>query len=241
MKKKEIKKINVNFEEVKASFKFQNYNSIQFRNHISKSIPNYNGLRKLIPSIASNFLVKNSNIYDIGCSAGDLILELSERFLPIHDDLSFVGYDIADNLLPNLEFAENCSFFPRDVTEENLKFFNTSLIFSLFTLQFIELPKRKKLVQKIYDSLDKRGAFIVCEKIYSNNGFTEDIFTFSNYDSKIENLFEEKEILNKQRDLRSMMYPLSQKENEDMFKEAGFEIVEVFFKSLNFIGWLLVK
>jgi len=225
----------------KESFTFQNYNNIEFREHINDSIPNYNGLRKLIPSIASNFLVKNSNIYDIGCSAGDLILELSEEFLSIHNDLSFVGYDIADNLLPDLEYAPNCSFFPRDVTEENLKFFNTSLIFSLFTLQFIELPKRKKLVQKIYDSLDKRGAFIVCEKIYSNNGFTEDIFTFSNYDSKINNGLTEFEILNKQRDLRSMMYPLSQKENEAMFREAGFEIIEVFFKSLNFIGWVIVK
>jgi tRNA (cmo5U34)-methyltransferase len=223
------------------NFKFENYNNESFKKHISNSIPNYKGMRSLLPSIASNFLVKNSNIYDIGCSSGDMLLELQKDFSRIHSDLSYVGYDIASNLLPDLEYAPNCSFFPRDVTEEKLKFFNTSLIFSVFTLQFIELPKRVALIEKIYNSLDKRGAFIVCEKIYSNNAFTEDIFTFSNYESKNKNGFKPKEILKKQQDLRSIMFPLSQAENEKIFREAGFQVIEVFFKSLNFIGWILVK
>lgn len=222
-------------------FKFTNYSPDEFQDHIARSIPNYRGLRKLIPSIASNFLVKNSNVYDLGCSAGDLLIELETRFRNIHDDLSYVGYDIADNLLPDKEYLPNHSFFPRDVTEESLTLFNTSLVFSLFTLQFIPLPKRVKLLQKVYDSLDKRGAFIVCEKVYSSNGLTEDIFTFTNYDSKRTNGLFTDEILNKQQDLRSIMFPLSLAENEKMFKEAGFQIVEVFFKSLNFVGWVLIK
>jgi tRNA (cmo5U34)-methyltransferase len=225
----------------KHPFKFQNYKPEEFQDHISRSIPNYRGMRDMIPSIASNFLVKNSNIYDIGCSAGDLLLELEECFRDVHNDLSYVGYDIADNLLPDKEYLPNHSFFPRDVTEESLTLFNTSLIFSLFTLQFIPLPKRIKLVQKIYDSLDERGAFIVCEKIYSNNSITEDIFTFSNYDSKQVNDFSTEEILSKQKDLRGIMFPLTQGGNEKMFKDAGFQVVEVFFKSLNFIGWILIK
>ena len=220
---------------------FNNFEPRDFEEHIKNSIPNYKGMRSLLPSIASNFLVKNSNIYDIGCSSGDMLLELQKDFSTVHSDLSYVGYDIAGNLLPNLDYAPNCSFFPRDVTEPKLKFFNTSLIFSLFTLQFIELPKRIALVEKIYNSLDKRGGFIVCEKIYSNNAFTEDIFTFSNYEKKYQNGFKAKDILQKQQDLRSIMFPLTQAENEKIFRDAGFQVIEVFFKSLNFIGWVLVK
>tara|TARA_R110002012_G_scaffold322078_1_gene554676 strand:- start:1674 stop:2357 length:684 start_codon:yes stop_codon:yes gene_type:complete len=225
----------------KHHFKFTDFNSSEFQDHIARSIPNYKGMRTLLPKLASNFLVSNSNIYDIGCSAGDLIFELQSRFNPIHDNLSYIGYDIAEGLLPDLQYAPNCSFFPRDVTEESLTMFNTSLVFSLFTLQFIELPKRIKLVKKIYDSLDKRGAFFVCEKIYSNNAMVEDFFTFSNYDLKMSNKFTPKEILKKQKDLRGVMFPLTQEQNEKMFREAGFEVVEVFFKSLNFIGWVLIK
>jgi len=224
-----------------SHFSFKDYEPKEFSKHIANSIPNYTGMRKLIPRIASNFLVKNSNIYDIGCSAGDLLLELNARWRGSSPTLSYIGYDIVESLLPNLESAEGCSFFPRDVTEDSLTMFNTSLIFSLFTLQFITLPKRKKLIQKIYDSLDTRGAFIVCEKVYSNYGLTEDIFTFANYDLKRSHGFLSKEIIDKQLGLRGVMFPLTQAENETMFREAGFEVVEVFFKSLNFIGWILIK
>lgn len=226
---------------MKHHFKFEDFNSSEFKDHIARSIPNYLGMRELLPSLASNFLVDNSNIYDIGCSAGDLIFDLQDRFSFVHDNLSYIGYDIAEGLLPDLEAAPNCSFFPRDVTEESLTMFNTSLVFSLFTLQFIALPKRVKLIHKVYDSLDKRGAFFVCEKVYSKYGITEDFFTFSNYDNKIKNGFIPKEIMKKQKDLRGVMFPLSQEENEALFREAGFEVIEVFFKSLNFIGWILIK
>jgi len=222
-------------------FKFTDFEPDLFIEHIANSIPNYNGMREMIPSIASNFLVQNTNIYDIGCSAGDLLLELEKTFEGVHGNLSYIGYDKAGNLLPTKEESKGCSFFTRDVTEDNLTMFNTSLVFSLFTLQFIPLDKRAKLVQKVYDSLDKRGAFIVCEKVYSENGITEDIFTFANYDLKLNNGFYSQDILEKQKDLRSIMFPLSQKENENMFHQAGFRVIEVFFKSLNFIGWVLIK
>lgn len=224
---------------MKNHFNFTNYEPEEFKKHISKSIPNYDGMREMIPSIASNFLVENSNIYDLGCSAGDLLQDLEDCYEPLKNNLSYIGYDKAGNLLP--KGSGDLNFFKRDVTEESLTLFNTSLVFSLFTLQFIPLPKRIELIKKVHTALDKRGAFIVCEKIYSNNGFIEDIFTFTNYDMKYNNGFSADEILDKQKDLRNIMFPLTQSENEELFRKAGFKVVEVFFKSLNFIGWILVK
>lgn len=213
----------------------------EFEKHIRNSIPNYRGMRAILPNITENFVTKNSNVYDIGCSSGDLLLELNSWYKASGLDLSFVGYDIADNLLPNLEYAPNCSFFPRNVSDPTLKLYNTSLVFSLFTLQFIHIDKRKLLIQKIYDSLSQRGAFIVCEKITADNGLIEDIYTFTNYDQKEWNGFTYEEILSKQRKLRTKMQVLSQSENEQLFKDAGFKTISVFWKSLNFIGWILVK
>ena len=224
-----------------TSFRFKNYSPDDFNDHIARSIPNYIGMREMLPEIAENFLVENTNIYDIGTSTGDLLFQLQDTFKTEHKTISYVGYDVAGNLLPQDVTKSGMSFFKRDVTEESLTMFNTSLIFSLFTLQFIPLPKREKLVQKIYNSLDKRGAFIICEKVYSKYGITEDIFTFANYKIKYDKGFDAQDILKKQNDLKSIMFPLSQEENEQMFREAGFKIVEVFFKSLNFMGWVLVK
>jgi len=224
---------------MKNHFKFENYEPDLFIEHIQNSIPNYKGMREMIPSIVSNFLVENTNIYDIGCSAGDLLIELEQTFRSVHDNLSYIGYDKAGNLLPKGNGVVD--FFQRDITEDRLTMFNTSLVFSLFTLQFLPLDKRAKVVQKIYDSLDKRGAFIVCEKITAKHGIAEDIFTFANYDMKYANGFTPHDILQKQADLRSIMFPLNQAENENMFHQAGFRVIEVFFKSLNFIGWVLIK
>jgi tRNA (cmo5U34)-methyltransferase len=224
---------------MKKNFNFEQFKAEQFEEHIRKSIPNYYGMRYLIPSIAENFVIKNTNIYDLGTSSGDLLIEL-EKYLPKELKLSYIGYDTADNLLPK-KYSQNINFYNRDITEESIKFFNTSLIFSLFTLQFIDLDKRVKLLNKVYKSLSKRGCFLVCEKVYSEKGITEDIFTFSNYENKRNNGLNVEGILDKQKDLKSIMKPLTQKQNETMFREAGFEVVEVFFKSLNFIGWVLIK
>ena len=231
-------------EQIKESFKeafaFNKFgNGEDFENHIRNSIPNYEGMRSLIVPIAKNFVMENENVYDLGTSSGDLLCELDLE-MDKKLGLSYTGYDIAENLMP-IEAGRNLNFYKRDVTDDSLKLFNTSLIFSLFTLQFIDLDKRVKLIQKVYDSLSKRGCFLVCEKIYSSEGITEDIFTFSNYESKIVNGLCPNEILTKQTDLKSIMKPLTQIENEQLFKDAGFRVVEVFFKSLNFIGWVLIK
>lgn len=222
-----------------SHFKFTNYSPLEFEQHIRKSIPNYSGLRKLIPPIAENFVFKGTNIYDLGASSGDLLYELDE-FFEDRMELSFIGYDIASNLIPK-EVTPNINFYKRDVTDPSLKLFNTSLVFSLFTLQFIPLDKRVVLLQKVYNSLSKRGCFLVCEKIYSRYAITEDAFTFTNYELKNRNGFTALEILDKQQNLKTIMQPLTQAENEKMFREAGFEVVEVFFKSLNFIGFLCIK
>jgi len=228
-------------EETKGhdAFKFTNFKSHDFEEHIRQSIPNYQGMRDLLPPIVENFVMKGENIYDLGTSTGDLLYEL-EDYLSSELNLSYIGFDIAENLLPS-DPQKEINFFKRDVTEESLQLFNTSLILSLFTLQFIPLDKRIKLVNKVYKSLSKRGCFLVCEKVYSEKGITEDIFTFTNYERKLNNGLSAISVLEKQDDLKTIMKPLTQLENEKIFKEAGFEVVEVFFKSLNFIGWILIK
>lgn len=223
---------------MKKQFDFKDFNGDDFDAHIRTSIPNFGGLYKLIPYLTQNFSVKGSNVYDIGCSSGRLLGHISSSHED--NDLSYIGYDINDNLF-NKQPEKNVQLYQRDVTEDSLTLFNTSLVMSVFTLQFLTLDKRVQLVDKVYKSLSKRGCFLVCEKIYAENGITEDIFTATNFQLKTENGFSADEILDKQEDLKSIMYPLSQSTNESMFRAAGFEVIEVFFKSLNFIGWILIK
>ena len=113
-------------------------------------------------------------------------------------------------------------------------------ISTLFTIQFLPIGKRKDLIKKVYDGLNKGGAFIFCEKFYLEIGKIQEIFTFSHYDEKLKS-FSSEEILGKQMILREIMKPLTRKENEELLESAGFRFVETFFQSLNFCGWICIK
>lgn len=207
-----------------------------FDAHIKQSVSNYDIIFDLVQKISTYFIIPNTNVYDLGCSTGLMLKKLATSTLV---NASFTGYDISSNLLPNIHTPE-FSCYKRDITDDSLKLYNTNLILSIFTLQFIDVNKRHKLVQKIYDSLNIGGAFIVAEKVYASSSQMQEIFTFCHYDQKLE-YFTEEEILHKQRDLRLIMRPLSVRENEDMFLDCGFNKIDTFYKSLSFQGWLLIK
>ena len=208
-----------------------------FDEHIARSIPGYLDLQELLPSIAKYFVNDNENIYDLGCSTGRLLTALSTYF---NESVSFVGYDIEANLLPSLKTAKNVSFFKRDVTDPTLKFINTGLIFSIFTLQFLPTEKRMALVEKVFESLNRGGAFIVAEKTYSTDGIFQDIFTFTNYDYKRKS-FSEAEILDKQIDLRKIMRPLSETSLRNELRSVGFGYVSQFWQSLSYRAYIAIK
>jgi len=206
-----------------------------FDKHIDKSIPSYSTLLNIIENISSYFIRDYYNVYDLGCSTGTLIKRL---YAKDNTKANFIGYDISNNLLPEIE-DDRIYFYNRDITKDvNLN--RASLIFSIFTLQFIDYYKRERIIKNVYDSLIKGGAFIVTEKIFLEDARLQDIFTFSLYDYKI-NSFTALEILDKQRDLRKIMFPISEKENLELFRKVGFKTIEPFFQSLNFKGWILLK
>ena len=199
-----------------------------FDNHIKDSISNYDILHNLVLQISEFFIKKNSIVYDIGCSTGKLVQELREKSEGV-----VIGIEKDKNII---EAEDILNADIRDVVLKE----NSSLILSIFTLQFIDVKHREYILQKIYNSLHIGGALIIAEKTYSENGLIQEIFTFSNYDYK-KNNFTSDEILQKEKDIRKIMKPLTEKENIKMFENVGFKKIDVFYKSLNFVGWVLVK
>lgn len=209
------------------------FNTIQdFDDHISNSIKGYNLLHDLIVNISSYFIKKDETVYDLGTTTGLLPIKLNNTY-----GCKVVGYDIIDdNFIKNK--SSKVELKKADILE--IKIQKSNLFFLVFTLQFLPIEKRLSLLKKIYESLNKSGALIICEKEYTENALTQEIFTFCNYQNKI-NYFTADEILNKEKQLRHSMQCLTKKENEMLFKKAGFKTPQVFFKSLNFTGYILIK
>lgn len=207
------------------------FNTIEnFDEHINKSIPNYDILINSIKSISEYFFTENANIYDLGCSTGHLLKSLNTQCQKF-------GYDNS-NLLPK---SSNLDIEFIDV-DLNKKFpiNNACLVYSIFTMQFLNPSCRASFLSNIYEGLNYGGAFIICEKVYQDYGKIQEIMTFSHYDYKVKK-FSTDEIISKERDLRYIMKPSTNKELNDLLYNVGFSQITQFWQMFNFKGYLAIK
>lgn len=203
-----------------------------FDNHIAQSIPNYDLLAEAIISIAPYFLSDNTAVVDLGCSTGNIMERIN------HAGTKY-GYDISRNLLP--ESHDNCVYALEDIASDYFQMpERSSLVLSIFTMQFLPRSQRSQLMRKIHNSLIQGGAFIWAEKVHAESSFWEHTLTSSHYDFK-HKAFTSKEILDKERDLRGMMRLQTSEQNFLMARKAGFEDGTLLWKFFNFECHIWVK
>ncbi len=140
-----------------------------FDNHISQSIPNYLLIHEIIAGLTEYFIDNDTNVYDLGCSKGTLLNRIAEK--TNKSDVNYIGIDISNNLLPKTTTKNNIRFINKDLMSNNLKLSNSSLMFSIFTLQFLPKKNRELMLKRIYNGLNKGGALIITEKIYSRQKY----------------------------------------------------------------------
>ena len=209
------------------------FNTVKdFDNHINNSIKGYDLLDYLILNLCSFFTKDETVVIDLGCTTGRLIDKINKKY-----NSKCIGYDIIDN-----QFIKetNCELLKKDISNIDFTLPKANIILSIFTLQFIDINKRLEILKKVYSSLNINGAFIFCEKEICNDGVIQECFTFSNYDNKKQS-FTAEEILGKEVDLRKLMNNLNSKQNIELLKESGFNVIEPFFQSLNFKGYICRK
>ena len=114
-----------------------------------------------------------------------------------------------------------------------------SLVLSVLSLQFMPTSYRQKLIADIYGGLAPGGALILVEKIVSED--LDELMVQMYYEMKRENGYTEEQIMEKRRSLENVLSPLKPEWNVDMLRTAGFREVGMFWRCLNFCGWIAVK
>ena len=104
------------------------------------------------------------------------------------------------------------------------------------------MPKRyrKLVIKRIYDGLNCGGAYIFAEKTICENALVQDMITFNYYDYKKKS-FTNDDIMDKEVKLRHMMKPNTWNEIQEMIIDAGFSVVQPFWRNHAFVGALAVK
>ncbi|MEJ7218404.1 methyltransferase domain-containing protein [Staphylococcus gallinarum] len=209
-----------------------------FDDHVSKSVPFYNEIHKMINSISGWFIRERTNVYDIGSSTGTLLSRLKDTY---NKEVEYIGIDNSEDMVAaSLDTLSEVQIKLADITND-YSFENASLIMSVLTLQFIREDLRQNVINNIYEGLNSGGAFILVEKVLGNDAKFNEMWADLYHDLKLENGLSKEHIFDKSRSIRGVMNPVTVEENIEMIKSAGFEKIDTFFKWNNFIGVIAIK
>ena len=221
----------------KNNWTFSNGVAEVFDDHVKNSVPLYDLFQNQIASMSVFFSQQNTKIIDIGTSTGSLISKISEH--NYHRNIEFIGIDIEKEMIDVCKKkSSNITFFTADAID--FDYTNSSVITSMLSLQFIEVQKRKILLNKIYNELNDGGALFIIEKVRTSIPEINDMYNDLYYDFKRES-FSSDEIFDKNQSLRGVMKPITMNENIEILKSAGFKKIDVFMKIDNFMGILAIK
>ena len=212
-----------------------------FANMLERSIPDYRSMRSLIEEIGNDYIRAGTAVIDIGCSTGLAVEPFIRRY---GDSCRFLLIDNAPAMAATCrerfaDCAGHVNVICDDMWNTTLPKRSASLILSVLSLQFMPTAYRLNIIKTVYDSLADGGAFVFVEKIAGTDLDDEMVKLY--YDMKRQNGYSEDKIMSKRRSLENVLSPLTPAWNEDMLRAAGFGKVEMFWRCLNFCGWVAVK
>lgn len=216
-----------------------------FDDMVSRSVPFYDEMQRMSAELAGDFATDNSNIVDIGCSTGTSLIAFDKT---IRANVTLVGLDNSHDMLRKAEEKMAAAKLNHayqmeyaDLNKGGPQIENASFVSMILTLQFVRPLYRERIVQNIYDGLNANGAFLIIEKLTSEDTIFNRLFIDHYYDYKRRNGYSEMEISNKREALENVLIPYRMEENFELLRGAGFDKVDVFFRWYNFCGIIAKK
>ena len=212
-----------------------------FDSHVGRSVPQYRQGHEIVVALSDFFIHPGSTVYDLGCSTGELTRQMAEA--NSDRDVSFIGLEIEPAMVEAAK--RKTANFPRvEIRQANIieaEFEPADLIVSYYTIQFVRPTVRQLVFDKIYNSLNWGGGFLLFEKVRAPDARFQDMMSLLYTDFKLKQGFTEQEILNKSRSLKGVLEPFSTQGNIDLMRRAGFIDIMTVFKHLCFEGFLAIK
>lgn len=227
-----------------GDFKFGNSVVSVFDDMVTRSVPFYLEMQRMITEMAQDFAADSSNVYDLGCSTGTTLRNL-DRVLP--PNVQMIGLDNSEEMLKKCKdnFEKEGITRPYQLKYADLnkgvEMENASVAILCLTLQFVRPLYRDRLIGDIYRQLNKNGCLIIIEKVLGEDSLFNRLFIKYYYDMKKRHDYSEMEISQKREALENVLIPYKLNENIEMLQNHGFRYIDTFFKWYNFSGLIAVK
>ena len=226
-----------------GSFRFDARVAAVFEDMISRSVPGYQQILQLLPTLTRTFFRPNSTYYDLGCSLGAGLLAMHTGFDQRNGRL--IGIDNSTAMLAEAERnlshldPETFTLILQDL--QTTAFEPAQMILMNFTLQFIPLADRQPLLERIYASLHSGGALVLSEKLKFSDAKTAELMANIHYQYKKDQDYSELEISKKRDAIENVLVPETLEDHTARLRAAGFKTILPWIQNLQFISLLAVK
>jgi len=235
-----------------ARFQFDERVAEVFSDMISRSVPGYQQILEMLPSLVKQFSHDRAhNYYDLGCSLGAGMISIAKGLTEKNnlEKHTIVGIDNSNAMLEQAKHILNDvkksnSSFNFELIENSIQqtsISNAAAVLMNFTLQFIPLDERDALINNIYSGLVNGGALILSEKIKFDDTQTQQRLTDIHHQFKADQGYSQLEIAKKRDAIEDVLIPETLETHQQRLRNAGFSIVTPWIQNLQFISILAIK
>jgi tRNA (cmo5U34)-methyltransferase len=225
-------------------FAFDEAVAAVFDDMVSRSVPQYAEIQRMLVELASAFVSEGSSVYDLGCSTGTTLSALHKT---LRVPARLIGIDNSEEMLDQcrvklagLNLTEAIELRHGDL-DEGIEIRDASVIFLVLTLMFVRPLNREKLMRQIHSGMRDNACLLMVEKVLGDGSLFNRLFIERYYAYKRRMGYSELEISQKREALENVLIPYRLQEDRDLLLSAGFRQVDVFFKWYNFAGLVAVK
>ncbi len=226
--------------EVRA-FEFDDAVASVFEDMISRSVPGYSLLLRMIGLFADIFVTDGSRVYDLGCSLGAASLIVAGQTAEL--DCRIIAIDNSGAMIERCRQREPrppaIEWRCEDIRAVEIE--KASLVILNLTLQFLQPEERARLLQRIYAGLEPGGALVLSEKVEFDDRAEQTRMTELYQAFKKTMGYSDLEISQKRNALENVLIPDSPAVHETRLAEAGFDEIYQCFRGFNFLSWLAIK
>lgn len=215
-----------------------------FNDMIHRSVPGYDAIIAMIGILAERYVSPATQCYDLGCSLGAVTLEIERNIKG--RGCKIVAVDNSQAMVARLQkiIDQDNSIESIEVRQEDIRkthIVNASMVIMNFTLQFIPLEERAKLIDSIYNALLPGAIFVLSEKIAFLDDQENDFQIDMHHEFKKLHGYSDLEISQKRAALENVLIPDTRNSHIERLQQAGFSQVFIWFQCFNFISIVAIK
>ncbi len=222
-------------------FEFNETVANVFHDMISRSVPGYELLLRMIGLYADIFVRPGSRVFDLGCSLGEASLVIADqtrgrdcKIIAVDNSAAMIAKCNQHEALP-----KNIEWRCQDIRQTEIS--NASMVVLNLTLQFLPPGERQQLLERIFAGLKSGGILVLSEKVVFADAVENQRMVDLYQGFKKTMGYSDLEISQKRNALENVLVPDTAGQHLERLEAVGFDEIYPCFRSFNFISYLAIK